>query len=152
MTFGEYVRARCLTLASTDLRRGMRVIDVAMKYGYESPDSFARAFAHFHGATPTDARRPGTRLNACARLILKLIVEGGTVLDYRIENREECILLGFRRHFEGAPDGPSRTRQIASSKSGSPSNVKNSQSKEPGGICPAFCAYEWVTRLKKTAR
>lgn len=111
MTFGEYVRARRLTRASADLRDDMRVIDVAVKYGYDSPDSFARAFARFHGATPTDARRPGTQLNACARLILKLIVEGGTMLDYRVENREETRLLGFRRRFGGAPYGAARDAQ-----------------------------------------
>lgn len=111
MTFGEYVRARRLTLASVDLRAGMRVIDVAVKFGYDSPDSFARAFARFHGATPTDARQAGIRLNACARLILKLIVGGGTMLDYRIENREETVLLGFRRRFDGAPYGAARDEQ-----------------------------------------
>lgn len=111
MTLGEYIRARRLTLASADLRAGMRVIDVAVKFGYDSPDSFARAFTRFHGATPTRARRPGTRLNACARLVLKLIVEGGTMLDYRIENQKETVLLGFRRRFEGTPYGGVRDEQ-----------------------------------------
>ena len=52
VTLGEYIRTRRLTLAAADIRRGMRVMDVAVKYGYESADSFARAFARFHGMPP----------------------------------------------------------------------------------------------------
>ena len=59
-TLGEYIRLRRLTLAGADLARGTeKVIEVAMKYGYESPDSFARAFTKFHGLTPSEARLPG---------------------------------------------------------------------------------------------
>ena len=54
MTVGDYIRARRMTLAAQELSRAdTRVIDVAVKYGYDSPDSFARAFQRFHGITPT---------------------------------------------------------------------------------------------------
>lgn len=60
MTVGEYVRARRMTLAAQELSgSNAKVIDVAVKYGYDSPDSFARAFQRFHGITPSQARAPG---------------------------------------------------------------------------------------------
>ena len=60
MTVGEYIRARRMTLAAQDLNRaGAKVIDVALGYGYDSPDSFAKAFQRFHGITPSQAREPG---------------------------------------------------------------------------------------------
>ena len=56
-TVGEYIRNRRLTLAGSELATtDIKVIDVAMKYGYESPDSFAKAFQKFHGVTPSSAR------------------------------------------------------------------------------------------------
>lgn len=57
MTIGEYVRNRRLSLAGADLARGdVKVIDVAMKYGYDNPDSFARAFQRFHGVLPSQVK------------------------------------------------------------------------------------------------
>ena len=56
---GEYIRRRRLTLAAQELMGGCRVIDAAMKYGYDSPDSFARAFRRFHGVLPSQAGQPG---------------------------------------------------------------------------------------------
>lgn len=56
MPMGEYIRCRRLTLAGQELSTGdVRVIDVAVKYGYDSPDSFARAFQRFHGILPSAA-------------------------------------------------------------------------------------------------
>ena len=59
MTVGEYIRARRMTLAAQDLAgTDARVIDAAITYGYDSPDSFAKAFQRFHGITPSQAREP----------------------------------------------------------------------------------------------
>lgn len=111
MTLGEYIRMRRLTLAAGDLQRGMKVIDTAVKYGYDSPDSFARAFSRFHGLPPSEARLPSARLNACAPLHIKLILEGGNMIDYRIEHKEPRKLLGIHRAFTGAPHGEKREAQ-----------------------------------------
>ena len=55
---GEYIRSRRLALAGEELSRtNARVIDIAAKYGYDSPDSFARAFQRFHGVTPSGPER-----------------------------------------------------------------------------------------------
>ena len=57
-TVGEYIRSRRLTLAAQELAAThSKIIDVALKYGYDSPDSFARAFQRFHGVTPSQARK-----------------------------------------------------------------------------------------------
>ena len=62
-TLGEYIRNRRLALAGTELAADkIKVIDAAVKYGYDSPDSFTRAFPRFHGITPSAAREPGVRL------------------------------------------------------------------------------------------
>ena len=56
-TLGEYIRNRRLTLAGAELQsENAKVIDVALKYGYESPDSFAKEFQKFHGILPSQAR------------------------------------------------------------------------------------------------
>lgn len=73
-TLGEYIRLRRLSLAGTELANGKaKVIDVAMKYGYDSPDSFAKAFQRFHGITPSEARRNGQMLKSFSRLSIQII-------------------------------------------------------------------------------
>ena len=103
-TLGEYIRNRRLTLAGEELAaQKIRVIDAAVKYGYDSPDSFAKAFQKFHGIYPSQARLPGARLRSFTPLSVKLSLEGGCMLNYRIEEKPRTILLGYTRHFEGAP-------------------------------------------------
>lgn len=112
VTLGEYIRRRRLTLAGAELSHGdAKVIDVALKYGYESPDSFAKAFAKFHGILPSEAKRNGSRLRSFSRLVLNVSFEGGDMLDYRLEEKEEMILTGFRSHFTGTPCGRERKEQ-----------------------------------------
>ena len=85
-TVGEYIRNRRLSLAGSELATtDIKVIDVAMKYGYESPDSFAKAFQKFHGVTPSSARMNGSKLKSFSRLILKISLDGGKLMNYRIE-------------------------------------------------------------------
>ena len=58
ITVGEYIRNRRLSLAGYELSEtNAKVIDIALKYGYESPENFARAFVRFHGATPYEVRK-----------------------------------------------------------------------------------------------
>lgn len=87
-TLGEYIRARRLTLAGNELSfQGTKVIDTALKYGYDSPESFARAFIRFHGITPSQAKEDGAQLKSFSRLSVKLTLKGGSMMDYRIEKR-----------------------------------------------------------------
>jgi AraC family transcriptional regulator len=103
-TLGEYIRLRRLSLAGAELANGKeKVIDIALKYGYDSPDSFAKAFQKFHGITPSQARADGSKLKSFSRLSIKISLEGGSIMNYRIEEKDEMILTGYKRRFSGIP-------------------------------------------------
>lgn len=111
-TLGEYIRARKMTLAAAELKNPKaRIIDVAIKYGYESQEGFARAFTKFHGITPSLARKRGARLKSYSRLTVYELAEGGNILDYSIEELSETCYMGYKKRFEGAPYGDLRHSQ-----------------------------------------
>ena len=79
-TLGEYIRNRRLALAGAELAAGrIRVIDAALKYGYDSPDSFAKAFKRFHGVLPSEAK--GASLRSFSPLRIKLSLEGASMMN-----------------------------------------------------------------------
>lgn len=111
-TVGEYIRNRRLSLAGTELATSdAKVIDVALKYGYESPDSFAKAFKKFHGILPSEVKKGGGNLKSFSRLVLKISLEGGTLMNYKILEKPEMVLTGFKSHFYGVPYGKEREKQ-----------------------------------------
>lgn len=94
-TVGEYIRNRRLSLAGSELATtDIKVIDVAVKYGYESPDSFAKAFQKFHGITPSSARMNGSKLKSFSRLVLKISLEGGKLMNYR-NTDPHCVITNI---------------------------------------------------------
>ena len=100
MSVGEYIRARRMTLAGQELScTDMKILDAALKYGYDSPDSFTKAFQKFHGILPSEAREPGAPLRALAPLHLKISMEGGNMLEYRITEHEAFTVAGIHRRF-----------------------------------------------------
>ena len=100
MTVGEYIRARRMTMAALELSStDEKVIDVAMKYGYDSPDSFAKTFQRFHGISPSKAREAGASLRSLAPLHIKISLEGGKMLDYRIVEKAPFTVMGIKRRF-----------------------------------------------------
>jgi len=102
----EYVRRRRLTLAALELRGSeTRVIDIAVKYGYCSPDAFARAFQSMHGVTPSEARRNGQPLKAYPRLSFQLTIQGGNAMHYRIVEKEAFRIAGIARNVPIVFDG-----------------------------------------------
>lgn len=63
ISLSEYIRRRRLTLAAFELQTtAAKVIDISMKYGYQSPEAFARAFKNLHGIMPISARDKGVSL------------------------------------------------------------------------------------------
>ena len=103
-TLGEYIRNRRLSLAGVELAStDAKVIDVALKYGYDSPDSFAKAFKKFHGILPSHARSGRNKLRSFSRLVLKFSLEGGKIMQYVIKEKPEMILTGYKRRFSGVP-------------------------------------------------
>lgn len=104
-TLGEYIRNRRLTLAGTELANTrQKVIDVAYKYGYDCPESFAKAFQKFHGITPSQARSSGVMLKSFSPLSIKVTLEGGSIMNYRIEEKSAMLLTGYKRRFTGSPN------------------------------------------------
>ncbi|MDY4519270.1 MAG: helix-turn-helix domain-containing protein [Candidatus Spyradocola sp.] len=98
ISLSEYLRRRRLTLAAYDLQHtDMRVLDVAVKYGYDSADAFAAAFKRLHGVTPQEARQPGVPLKFCARMKFTFAIVGVEEMDYSVVNRAAFSVLGVRR-------------------------------------------------------
>jgi AraC family transcriptional regulator len=94
----EYIRRRRLTLAAFELEdRDIKVIDVAMKYGYRSPDSFTRAFHSLHGITPSEARIPGHSLKAYPPMTFQLSIKGGSEMNYRIVEKDAFRIVGIMK-------------------------------------------------------
>lgn len=97
---GEYLRGRRLYLAALDVRdEGVKVIDAAMKYGYDTPESFTKAFTRFHGASPSQVRAGSAPIRSFLPLNIKVTVQGGDRMDYRIANMFPFKLIGFQREF-----------------------------------------------------
>ncbi len=97
----EYIRNRRLALAGNEIVAGNgKIIDIALKYGYDSPDSFTKAFTRFHGVTPLSARKDGAVLKSFAPLKIKFSLEGGYIMDYKIEKKDAFKVLGNRRTFD----------------------------------------------------
>jgi AraC family transcriptional regulator len=95
MTVAEFVRKRRLTLAAQELAMsGSKVIDVAMKYCYDSPESFSKAFRKLHGISPSEARNSGVQLKAFPRISFHLSLKGDKEMDYRIVQREAFTVVG----------------------------------------------------------
>jgi AraC family transcriptional regulator len=98
ISLSEYIRRRRLTLAAFELKdNNMKVIDIAIKYGYSSPDSFARAFQHLHGITPSEARSNGYSLKAYPPMSFQLSIKGGSEMNYRIEEKEAFHIIGIKK-------------------------------------------------------
>jgi AraC family transcriptional regulator len=102
----EYIRRRRLTLAAFDLKETkLRILDIAVKYGYDSADSFSRAFHSMHGILPSEARNENAPLKAYPRMTFQLSVKGGCEMNYRIVEKGPFKLAGFKKRvpiiFEG---------------------------------------------------
>lgn len=99
MTPGEYLRARRLSQAAQALQEGASVLQAADLCGYESSESFAKAFYRFHGCTPGQARSGGRQLCLTSPLTVSITVKGGKKMDYRMEHVEPRCFLALTRSF-----------------------------------------------------
>ena len=94
LTLGEYIRNRRLSQAGSELSAtACKVIDVALKYGYETPESFSRAFTKFHGITPSEAKKNSGKLKSFSRLFVKVVLSGGSIMDYKIIEKKAFTVL-----------------------------------------------------------
>lgn len=96
----EYIRCRRLSLAAQEISESdIRIIDAAAKYGYDSPDSFCRAFRRFHGLLPSGARKPGANLRTFDPIQIKFSMEDRSMLEYKIVQKPQFTLVGMERQF-----------------------------------------------------
>lgn len=95
MSVTEYIRYRRLSLAGSEvLATDKKIIDIAMEYGYDSPDSFTKAFTRFHGVTPTIARKEQVSIKSFAPLQIQVTLKGGSTMDYKIIEKEAFTVFG----------------------------------------------------------
>lgn len=95
ISFSEYVRRRRMTAAAMELAEGARVVDTALRYGYESPTAFNRAFQAVHGLPPSAAQVRGAALRSFPRITFTLSIKGEEAMEYRIEERAAFRVAGF---------------------------------------------------------
>lgn len=106
----EYVRYRRLYLAALDALTGQeKVIDIAYKYGYDTPESFTKAFSRFHGVSPSQIRKDASRIQTFLPLKINVSIGGGNAMDFVVEKVENFQVIGFEREiplessYEDAP-------------------------------------------------
>lgn len=98
VSLSEYIRRRRLTLAAFEISNSdTRIIDIAIKYGYGSADSFTRAFQCLHGITPSEARNNGQTLKAYPRMTFQLSIKGGNEMNYRIVEKGAFQIVGIKK-------------------------------------------------------
>ncbi|MEA4832988.1 MAG: AraC family transcriptional regulator [Oscillospiraceae bacterium] len=111
-SLGDYIRMRRMALAAEELMQTDRkIIDIALRYCYDTPESFTRAFTRFHGITPKEARQGGN-VKSFSRLAVKLILSGGSIMDYRIEKRDAFKVICKKKQVN-KPQGDTATADIS---------------------------------------
>jgi AraC family transcriptional regulator len=96
----EYIRRRRMTVAAFELQNSeIKILDLALKYGYESPTSFNRAFQSVHGVAPSVAREEGIHLKAYPRMVFLISIKGAAEMNYRIEKKDAFRIVGVKEHM-----------------------------------------------------
>ncbi len=99
MSPAEYLRKRRLSQAGAELTKGAgKVIDIALKYGYDTPESFTKAFTRFHGVSPAQAKKEQS-VRFMSRYSVQITIEGGCIMEYKIEKWEAMDLLLHAKEF-----------------------------------------------------
>lgn len=100
VTVAEYIRRRRLTLAANELiQSDYKIIDLALKYGYDTPESFSKAFRRQHGIAPSEARKNSTSVKSYNRLVIQLSLKGAEPMNHRIVEQTTFTLVGIKQAF-----------------------------------------------------
>lgn len=101
LPLSEYIRRRKMSLAAVDLQKDTnKVIDIGLKYGYDSPTAFNRAFKSVHGIAPSKAREEGVILKAFPPISFRITIKGDCEMNYRIEKKEAFRIIGISMPLE----------------------------------------------------
>lgn len=111
-TLSEYIRRRRMSRAAADLQDGsQKIIDIALKYGYDSPTAFNRAFKSVHGVAPSKIKMDGVSIKAFPPISFKITIKGAQQMEYRIEKKDAFRIVGIsvplhremEKNFEEVP-------------------------------------------------
>lgn len=95
----EYMKCRRLYEAALSLSEtGKSVLDAALDSGYDTPESFTKAFTRFHGVSPS-AVRSGKAFRAFLPLNINVNVQGGNQMDCKVTKMFGLKLIGFGKEF-----------------------------------------------------
>ena len=147
VSISEYVRRRRMTLAALELNQSdIKILDVAMKYGYASADAFSRAFKALHGISPQQAKTKGSMLKAFPKMTLSISVKGNKELRYRIEEKSAFTVFGLETilHMDGRSitEGPNFWKEFYRK------GLNHELYRGPGGHYHAVMDYEYVGENK----
>lgn len=102
-TVGEYLRSRRLYLAGLDvIKGGGKIIDISHRYGYDTPESFTRAFTRFHGVSPMQLKAQPFRIRVFLPLTIEIVIKGGARMECVIEKANAMKMIGFERVISGS--------------------------------------------------
>lgn len=100
MTANTYIRNRRLSLAGMEVvGSNEKITEIALKYGYDSSESFTKAFTRFHGVAPKIARETNAKLVLFNPIVIKVIMEGGMSMDYRIVETKKQKFIAVVKDF-----------------------------------------------------
>ncbi len=100
MPLGEYIRRRRLSAAAILLQtESVKVIDLALRLGYETPEAFTKAFQAMHGVTPSQAKKEDIALKVLPPITFQLTISGGIEMNYRIIEKNEFNIVGFKKRI-----------------------------------------------------
>ncbi len=106
-TLTEYVRRRKMTKAALELKNdNIKIMDLALKYGYESPEAFSRAFKMMHGVSPTVARKTEINIKSFPPISFHITIKGDTEMNYRIEKRDKFQVFGISTQISNIGENP----------------------------------------------
>lgn len=124
MSVGEYLRRRRLTLAAQELcKTNQKIIDLARKYGYDTPEAFSKAFRRQHGISPSEVRTYTGKLQSYNRLVIQVSLKGAEPMQYKIVNKDSLQMVGIKRQFslengENLVEIPKFWNEVNSNKTG----------------------------------
>lgn len=100
MPLGEYIRRRRLSVAGLMLQKeSVKVLDLALQLGYESPEAFSKAFQLMHGVSPSQAKKENTELKVLPPMTFQLTITGGMEMNYRVVEKDEFHIVGFKKRI-----------------------------------------------------
>lgn len=98
ITVGEYIRQRRLSLAVKEVvSTKHKIVDISLKYGYETPEAFTKAFKKLHDVSPSEARKTKENLKAFPPFSFQIIVRGEEKMNYRIVKKDEFKVVGIKK-------------------------------------------------------